>query len=276
MVSLEPSLQAEKPQASHLPGEILKSCDRLQSLALDLPGQCLSCVGGPKHAHNAPGGFSQEQNRGINPFPRSGSHDCCDEVQDEVDFLAFELLLTIHIELCVDEHAQILLLTQLPTWPITVLGIALMQDLALGLAEFHEMHIKPLSSLASLPAAWWLTAQPGVTGKRAEGTLDPAVHDANKDVAMCQSQYWHLRNVTGFHLDIKPLTTSLSEAILMIFYTQSGPLFKSMSLHFRDKDVTWYNFFTLYKTIVSKVKLFLSALECFSPKLFHKEIGCPS
>ncbi|KAK4822239.1 hypothetical protein QYF61_011880 [Mycteria americana] len=43
--------------------------------------------------------------------------------------------------------------------------------------------------------------------------------------------------VTGFHLDIELLTTTLSATIQPIPYPQSGPSVKSMSLQFRDKDV---------------------------------------
>ena len=43
--------------------------------------------------------------------------------------------------------------------------------------------------------------------------------------------------VTGLHLDIKPLTTTLSATIQPIPYPWSGPSIESMSLQFSDEDI---------------------------------------
>ncbi len=63
-----------------------------------------------------------------------------------------------------------------------------MQDLALGLVEFHEVGMGPplkpaqvLDSILSLQCAN-CTIQLGVICKLAEGALDPSVHVTYKDV----------------------------------------------------------------------------------------------
>ncbi|KAK4830147.1 hypothetical protein QYF61_008635 [Mycteria americana] len=70
------------------------------------------------------------------------------------------------------------------------------QDLALGLAELHEVHtgppLKPVTvTLDGIPSLQCVdhTTQLGVIGKLAEGALKPTVHVANKDVKQCWSQY---------------------------------------------------------------------------------------
>lgn len=99
-----------------------------------------------------------------------------------------------HIELCVGEHPQILLLDHCLSWPIPQLGTPLthVQDLAFGLVEFHEVCTNsPLQPakvcLDGIPSTSVVTALLDVAGKLAEATIHPAVHDANKDVTMCQS-----------------------------------------------------------------------------------------
>ena len=64
-----------------------------------------------------------------------------------------------------------------------------MQDLALGPAELHEVHISPLLKLAKVPLDGTPslqhvdpTTQLGVVGKLAEGALNPTVYAADKDV----------------------------------------------------------------------------------------------
>ena len=103
-----------------------------------------------------------------------------------------------------------------PPQPIFVLGIAPthVQDLALGLVEFQEVHTGlsvqvPLDGIPSLQCVD-CTTQLGVIGKLAEGVLSSTVHVADKNVEQRQSQYRPLRNVTGLHLDVEPLTTTLS------------------------------------------------------------------
>ena len=85
------------------------------------------------------------------------------------------------------------------------------QDLALGLAELHEVRMGPplksvkvpLNSILSLQGVDRIS-QLGVIGNLAEGALNPTVRVANKDVKQHRSQYR-----PSLHLDMKPLTTTL-------------------------------------------------------------------
>ncbi|GAB0191166.1 hypothetical protein GRJ2_001581900 [Grus japonensis] len=77
------------------------------------------------------------------------------------------------------------------------------QDLALGLVELHvvrmDLPLKPVKvPVDGIPSLQRVdrTTQIGVISKLAEGTLDPTVHVANKDVKQCLSQYQPLRNAT--------------------------------------------------------------------------------
>jgi len=79
-----------------------------------------------------------------------------------------------------------------------VLGIALthVQDLALGLVEFHEVHTGPpllpvnvpLHGIPSLQRVDH-TTELGVINRFAKGALNPTVHVTNKDVKQHWSQY---------------------------------------------------------------------------------------
>ena len=65
----------------------------------------------------------------------------------------------------------------------------MLQDLALGLIEPHEVHMGPplkpievpLDGIRSLQRVD-RTTQLGIVGKRAEGALNPTVHVTDKDV----------------------------------------------------------------------------------------------
>lgn len=91
-----------------------------------------------------------------------------------------------------------------------------MEYLALDLVELHEVHtgspLKPLKvpvdGISSLQCSD-CTTQFGVIGRLAEGALDP-LSMFSKGVKQHQYQY-RLRKtlVTGLHLDIKSLSTTL-------------------------------------------------------------------
>ena len=54
------------------------------------------------------------------------------------------------------------------------------------------------------------TTQVGIINKLAEGALDPTVYVIDKDVEVYPIQTpWGIPLVTGLHLDIEPLTTTL-------------------------------------------------------------------
>ncbi|KAK4824031.1 hypothetical protein QYF61_009622 [Mycteria americana] len=161
--------------------------------------------------------------------------------QDTVGFLGWKCTLLGRVELLINQHPQVLLLkaslNPFSTQPVFVLGIALthVQDLALGLAELHEVgtgpNLKPVKvpldgtpSLQRVDCTTWL----GVISKLAEGALSPTVYVIDKDVKQCRHQ-------AVDH-------NSLSATIQPTPYPASGASVKSMSLQFRDKDgcIPWY------------------------------------
>ena len=95
--------------------------------------------------------------------------------------LGCEHTLLAHVELLVNhQHLQVLLLNPFSSQPVFVLGIAPthVQDLALGLAEPHEVHtgppLKPAQvPLDGIPALQCVdcTMQLGVVGKLAEAAI---------------------------------------------------------------------------------------------------------
>ncbi|NXC59669.1 F120B protein, partial [Aleadryas rufinucha] len=85
----------------------------------------------------------------------------------------------------------------------------------LKLMRFAQAHLSSLSRFLWMdPSLLHVdgTTQPGVTSRLAEGALNPTVRVADKGVKLCWSQYRPLstRLVTGLHLHIEPLTTTLS------------------------------------------------------------------
>jgi len=92
---------------------------------------------------------SQESGaEGQNPLLQPAGHTSVDAAQDMVGLLGCEHTLLGHIELLINQHTQVLHSAALHpffTQPVFVLGIALthVQDLALGLAELHEVRTGP-------------------------------------------------------------------------------------------------------------------------------------
>ncbi|KAK4826701.1 hypothetical protein QYF61_010916 [Mycteria americana] len=232
-VFLEPSLlQAEQPQLSQpvFIGEVLQPSDHLHGSPLDLFQQV--CV-----------------------LLMLGAPELDAALQDMVGFLGCKCTLPGHVELLINQHPQVLLLraalNPFSAQPVFVLGIAptQVQYLALDLVELHEVRmgppLKPVKVLLDcIPSLQQVdrTTQLGVVGKLAEGALNPTVHVADKDVKQHWSQYRPLRNATRHwsplgHQAVE--CNSLSATIQPIPYPPSGPSVRSMSLQFRDKDVTW-------------------------------------
>ncbi|KAK4830748.1 hypothetical protein QYF61_013198 [Mycteria americana] len=123
------------------------------------------------------------------------------KAQDTVGFLGCRHTLTAHVELLINQHPKAAL-NPFSTQPVFVLGIAptRVQDLALGLVEFHEVCMGPplkpvkvpLDGIPSLQCVDHI-AQLGVIGKLADSALNPTLHVANKDVKQRWSQYQPLR-----------------------------------------------------------------------------------
>ena len=84
------------------------------------------------------------------------------------------------------------------------------------------------------------TTQLGVIGNLAEGALSPTVHAVDKDVKQRWSQYWPLKNTTPHWSSLGHQAVYcdfVCATIQSIPYPPSGASIRSMSLHFRDKDV---------------------------------------
>ncbi|PKU42047.1 hypothetical protein llap_7647 [Limosa lapponica baueri] len=130
--------------------------------------------------------------------PLTYCHASFDAAQDIVVFLCCKCTLLALI----NQHLQVLLLraplNPFSAQPVFVLEIAPthMQDLALGLAELHEVHMGlllkpvevPLDGIPSLQRVDRAT-QLGVIGKLAEGALNPTAHVFNEGVECHWSQY---------------------------------------------------------------------------------------
>ncbi|KAK4818782.1 hypothetical protein QYF61_019128, partial [Mycteria americana] len=257
-VSSEPSLlQAEQPQLSQpvFIGEVLQPSDHFCGPSLDSLQQVhvLLMLGAPEQDAVLQVGSHESRVEGENHLPRPPGHACFDAVQDKVGFVGCKCTLPGHVELLINQHAQVLLLraalNPFSTQPVFVLWIVPThaQDLALGLAELHEVRtgppLKPVNvPLDGIPSLQRVdhTTQLGVIGKLAEGALNPTVHVTDKDVKWCQSQYRPLRNDTCHWCPLGHQAidrNSLSVAIQPIPYPPSGPSITSMSLQFRDRDV---------------------------------------
>jgi len=128
-----------------------------------------------------------------------------------------------HVQLFIPQYSQVLLsraaLNPFIPQPLLILGVAPthVQDLALGLVEPHEVHTGPFLKfvqvpLDGIPSFWCVncTTQLGVICKVAEGALDLAkslmkmLNSTGPSTDTCGTPL-----VTGIHLDIEPLTTTL-------------------------------------------------------------------
>ncbi|KAK4827796.1 hypothetical protein QYF61_021788 [Mycteria americana] len=139
-------------------------------------------------------GFHQSEVEGQNHLPQPAGHASFDAAQDTVGFLGCERTLLAHIQFFIHWYPQVLCraaLNPLIAQPVSMFGIAptQVQDLALGLAEFHEVHtgppLKPVKvPLDGIPSLQHVdhTTQLGVIRRLAEGALNLTVHVPDKDV----------------------------------------------------------------------------------------------
>jgi len=120
----------------------------------------------------------------------------------------------------------------------------------LNFRMFAQVHLSRLSNLlcmTSLPSSV-LTAPHRLVGschKLAKGAFNPTGHVAYIDVKEYWSQYRSLKNATHHwsptgHRAID--CNSLCVTVQTTPYPRSGPFIKSISLHFRDKNVMWESF----------------------------------
>ncbi|KAK4826741.1 hypothetical protein QYF61_010994 [Mycteria americana] len=143
--------------------------------------------------------------------------------QDAIGFLGCEHMLLAHIQFFIHQYPQVLLhrtaLNPLIAQSVLILVTDPTQvlDLALGLDELHE-------SINH-------TTQLRVIHRLAEGALNPTVHVPNKIPLRDTTHHWSPPGHRAVDHN------SLSVTIQPIPYPPSGPPIKSMSLHFREKDV---------------------------------------
>ena len=169
----------------------------------------LSCAEGSRAGRRTPGGVSPEWSRGAESPPSAYAHAAGDGAQGAVGLLAYECTLPGHVDLFTHQHPQVPLdraaLHPFFPQPVWIPGVALtqMQDPALGPVEPHEVHTGPHLQLAQVPLddipslrCVDRTAQLGVTGKLAEGALNPTVCVIAEDTKQYWSQYGALRDTS--------------------------------------------------------------------------------
>jgi len=169
-----------------------------------------------------------------------------------IGLLGCERTLIGYVELWVNQHPKVLLskaaLSPFSTQPVFILEITptLVQDLAHGLAEFHEVHRGPPLKHVRVPLDGICsfqhvnrTTQFGVIFKLAKGELSPTVHVTNKDVKQPRSQYQSQRNVTCHLFPLGHRAIDCNSSSVTIQSNPNVPSIKFMSLQFRDKNVMW-------------------------------------
>jgi len=157
-VSLEPSLlQAEQPQLSQpfLRGEVLQPLDNFYSPPLDPLQQLhvLLVLRAPELNALLQVGSHQSGVEWQNHFPWPAGHPALDAAQYVFGFLDCKCTFSAHVQLFNPHYSQVLLgtavLNPFIPKPVVIPGVAPthVQDLALGLAEPHEVHAGPLLKL---------------------------------------------------------------------------------------------------------------------------------
>ncbi|KAK4827094.1 hypothetical protein QYF61_014196 [Mycteria americana] len=213
MVKRKASSGPEQPQLSQpvLIGEVFHSSDHFCGPPPD-PLQQLHVfpvLRAPELDAVLQVGSHQSRAEGQNHLPRPAGHAAFDAAQDTVGFLGCECTLLGHIQLFIHQYPQVLLhraaLNPFIPQPVLILGAdpTQVQDLVLGLAEPHEVHMGPLLQLVQVPLDGIpslrhvnCTTQLGVVCKLAEGALDPTVCVIDEDIKHYWSQYGPLRDTT--------------------------------------------------------------------------------
>ncbi|KAK4827978.1 LOW QUALITY PROTEIN: hypothetical protein QYF61_022680 [Mycteria americana] len=181
----------------------------------------------------------QCQVQGHDHFPTPAGHTIFDTSQDAIGFLGHLGTLLAHIQVAVNQHAQVLLCQAafhpLFSKPVALHGVAVAQaqDLALSL----PVQI-PLQSLPTLKQINTPT-QLGVVCKLTEGALDPFVRIIDKDVKQNWPQHralgntaydWPPTGVNSIHHH------SLGPAIQPVLYPAKSTPIQAMSSQFLQEN----------------------------------------
>ncbi|PKU46357.1 rna-directed dna polymerase from mobile element jockey- hypothetical protein [Limosa lapponica baueri] len=187
-----------------LTGEVLQASDHLRGPPLDPFQQVhiLPVLRTPELDAVLQVGSHESRAEGQNHLPGPAGHTSFNATQGVLGFLGCNCMLPAHVKLLVHQHPQVLLLraglNPFSSQPVSVLGIAVtqVQNLALGLAELHEVCTGlpfklvwvPLDGIPSFQHVNY-TTEFGVIGKLAEDALNPTLHVSDKDVEQQRSQY---------------------------------------------------------------------------------------
>ncbi|KAK4815816.1 LOW QUALITY PROTEIN: hypothetical protein QYF61_007425 [Mycteria americana] len=216
------------------------SLDTLQHLNVSL------VVGGPKLNTGFEVRPHQCRVQGHDHCPTPAGHAIFDTSQDAIGFLGHLGTLPAHIQAAVNQHPQVLLcqaaFQPLFPKPVALHGVAVTQDLALGLAEPHTIDLGPWIQpvqvpLQSLPTLKQInTPTPlGVICKLTESALDPSVQIIDKDIKENWPQHRALGNTT---CDWPPTGVnsihhhSLGLAIQPVLYPEKSTPVQAMSSQF--------------------------------------------
>ncbi|KAK4819531.1 LOW QUALITY PROTEIN: hypothetical protein QYF61_006024 [Mycteria americana] len=145
--------------------------------------------------------------QGHDHFPSPAGHAIFDTSQEAIGLLGHLGTLLAHIQPAVSQHPQVLLcwaaFQPLFPKPVALHGVAVAQDLALGLVEPHIIDLGPSIQpvqvpLQSLPTLKQINTptQLGVICKLTEGALDPFVQIIDKDIKQDWPQHRALGNTT--------------------------------------------------------------------------------
>ncbi|KAK4810530.1 LOW QUALITY PROTEIN: hypothetical protein QYF61_004493 [Mycteria americana] len=220
------------------------SLDTLQHLNVSLG------VGGPKLNTVFEVWPHQCRVQGHDHFPSPAGHAIFDTSQDAIGFLGHLGTLLAHIQAAVNQHSQVLfcLAAFQPLFPkpVALHGVAVAQDLALGLVEPHTIDLGPSNQpvqvpLQSLPTLKQINTptQLGVICKLTEGALDPFIHIIDKDI----KQNWPQHRALGNTACDRPPTGvnsihhhSLGPAIQPVLYPAKSTPVQAMSSQFLQEN----------------------------------------
>ncbi|KAK4823264.1 hypothetical protein QYF61_000231 [Mycteria americana] len=190
--------------------------------------------------------------QGYDHFPSPAGHAIFDTSQDAIGLLGHLGTLLAHIQVAVNQHAQVLLcqaaFQPLFPKPVALHGVAVaqVQDLALGLVKPHTIDLGPSIQpvqvpLQSLPTLKQINTptQLGVVCKLTEGALDPFIQIIDKDV----KQNWPQHRALGNTACDRPPTGvnsihhhSLGLAIQPVLYPAKSTPVQAMSSQFLQEN----------------------------------------
>ncbi|KAK4817647.1 LOW QUALITY PROTEIN: hypothetical protein QYF61_023237 [Mycteria americana] len=206
-----PFLQAKQPQVPQplLIRLVLQTLHQLRCPSLDTLQHLNVSLGvrGPKLNTAFEVWPHQCRVQGDHHFPSPAGHTIPHTSQDAIGFLGHLGTLLAHIQPAVNQHPQVLFLQAafqpLFPKPVALHGVAVAQDLALGLVKPHTVVLSPSIQpvqvpLQSLPTLKQINTptQLGVICKLTEGALDPLIQIIDKDIKQNWPQHRALGNTT--------------------------------------------------------------------------------